>query len=140
VEKEWRGAELADVIRAEMRPYQGRLTIEGPSILLSARATQDFALVIHELATNAAKYGALSNSTGRVQIGWSVDDGASPPTFTFRWQEQGGPQVAVPTRKGFGSVVMEHVMASYSDTPSRVHFASGGVIYELRCPLTALTG
>lgn len=139
VEKEWRGAELADVIRAEMRPYQGRLTIEGPSILLNARATQDFALFIHELATNAAKYGALSNSTGRVQIGWSVDGGASPPTFTFRWQEQGGPTVAVPARKGFGSVVMEHVMASYSDTPSRVHFAPDGVIYELRTTLTALT-
>jgi PAS domain S-box-containing protein len=139
VEKEWQGAELADVIRRELRPYQGRVTIEGPRIALNARATQDFALAVHELATNAAKYGALSNATGQLQIGWSIGGPASAQRFSFRWQEQGGPPVAPPTSKGFGSTVLEHVMAAYSEHPSRIEFAPSGVIYELRSPLGALT-
>jgi two-component sensor histidine kinase len=67
IEKEWQGADIAEVVRTELSPYAGRVTIEGPSIVLNAKAAQNFALAVHELATNAVKYGALSNSTGRVK-------------------------------------------------------------------------
>ena len=71
IDKEWQGAELAEIVRAEMSPYAGRVKVEGPNLMLTAKAAQNFALALHELATNAAKYGALSNTTGRVHITWS---------------------------------------------------------------------
>jgi two-component sensor histidine kinase len=85
------GADLAEIVRGEMSPYAGRVHIEGPSLALTARAAQNFALAVHELATNAAKYGALSNVTGRVQISWSKLPSNGSSLFTFRWKEQGGP-------------------------------------------------
>ncbi|RPI30165.1 MAG: sensor histidine kinase [Hyphomicrobiaceae bacterium] len=106
IDKEWRGADIADVVQAEMEPYAGRVTIEGPTIMLNAKAAQNFALAVHELATNAAKYGALSNQTGRVHISWSITQPNAHGRFLFRWQERGGPQVNPPPRKGFGSTVL----------------------------------
>jgi two-component sensor histidine kinase len=73
-----------------MGPYAGRVQVEGPSLMLTAKAAQSFALALHELATNAAKYGALSNATGRVHISWSKLASNGSKLFTFRWQEEGG--------------------------------------------------
>src|SRR5262249_39788106 len=70
-DKEWRGADLAEIVRAEMTPYTPRVQTKGPRLMLTAKAAQNFALALHELATNAVKYGALSNATGRVHISWS---------------------------------------------------------------------
>ena len=131
IDKEWRGADIADVVQAEMEPYAGRVTIEGPTIMLNAKAAQDFALAVHELATNAAKYGALSNQTGRVHISWSITQPNAHGRFLFRWQERGGPQVNPPPRKGFGSTVLEQVMADYVEAPPQIDFAPGGISYEL---------
>jgi len=139
VETEWQGADLADVVRAELSPYPGRTNVKGPSLLLSARAAQDFALALHELATNAAKYGALSNSTGQVHITWSIDGSEQNRTLAFRWQERGGPPVKRPTGKGFGSAVLEHVKATYSEAPSRIEFDPDGVRYEFTSQLRAIT-
>jgi two-component sensor histidine kinase len=137
--KEWRGANLADVVRSEMEPYAGRLTIDGPPIILNTQATQSFALALHELATNAAKYGALANQTGHVTISWSVSvlDGQS--RFRFRWEERGGPPVSEPGQKGFGSAVLEQVMAEHFDRPPQIEFAPSGLRYELNGSLEALT-
>ena len=98
-----------------------------------AKAAQNFALTIHEIATDAAKYGALSNASGTVQIAWNVDQ----PTalLTFRWKEQGGPPVAAPARKGFGSTVLEQVMAAYYDQQPKVEFDEHGLTYTLICSL-----
>ena len=74
IEKEWHGADIAEVIRTELSPYTDRVTIDGPTVILTAQAAQNFALAVHELATNAAKYGALSNQAGQVDISWSVSD------------------------------------------------------------------
>ena len=138
-DKEWQGADLADVVRMEMGPYVDRVTIEGPSLMLTAQAAQNFALALHELATNAAKYGALSNLTGHVHISWSLLKPNGYRHFVFRWQEQGGPRVTPPTGKGFGSAVLEQVMAEYFETPPQIEFAPDGVSYEVTGPLGTIT-
>ncbi len=140
IEKEWQGADIVDVVRSEMSPYGGRVSIEGPSLMLTSQAAQNFALALHELATNAAKYGALSNLTGHVRISWSVFKPNGHRLFTLRWQERGGPRVNPPKQKGFGSVVLERVMGEYFETPPRIDYAEGGVIYELNGSLEAITG
>jgi len=130
-------ADLGDVIRNEMSPYSGRVAIEGPHLLLEAKAAQNFALAVHELATNAAKYGALSNARGHVRITWHVDEPADK--LNFRWEERGGPSVAAPIRKGFGSVVLEQVMAEYCEEQPKVDFDQYGITYALICSLSAVT-
>jgi two-component sensor histidine kinase len=139
IDKEWQSADLAEVVRAEMGPYGDRVQVEGASVMLQASAAQGFALALHELATNAAKYGALSNATGRVHISWSKLASNGSNRFTFRWQESGGPLVIPPTRKGFGSVVLEEAMAEHFDVPPRINFSIAGVTYELSGALDALT-
>ena len=140
IEKEWQGADIAEVVRVEMGPYAGRVTIEGPPVMLTAQAAQNFALAVHELATNAAKYGALSNPDGRVEIIWTVGRPNGHRAFRFCWQERNGPPVDQPTRRGFGSAVLEQVMAEYFDLTPRIEFAADGVRYELSGSLEAITG
>jgi two-component sensor histidine kinase len=83
---------------------------------------------------------ALSRgATGRVRISWSTSKPNGIPAFAFRWQEMGGPPVSPPVHKGFGSVVLEQVIAEYFDVPPRVDFAVGGVSYELSGSLEALS-
>jgi two-component sensor histidine kinase len=138
LDTDWQGANLAEVARIQMRPYGDRVKIQGPSLMLTAQAAQNFALALHELATNAAKYGALSNDTGGVSITWSVTPNGSRH-FIFRWQESGGPHVTAPTVKGFGSAVLEQVMAEYFENPPRIEFAADGVGYEVVGSLEAIT-
>ena len=101
-----------------------------------AKAAQNFALTIHEIATDAAKYGALSNASGIVQIAWNIDQ----PTgvLTFHWQERDGLPVAAPARKGFGSVVLEQLMVAYYDQQPQVEFNEHGLTYSLICSLDAV--
>ena len=139
IDKEWQGADLTEVVRTEMGPYGDRVIIEGPSLMLTAKAAQNFALALHELATNAAKYGALSNQLGRVHISWSVAKLNGQHQFMFRWQERGGPRVTPPTGKGFGSAVLEQVMAEYFEAPPQIEFAADGVGYEVVGSLEAIT-
>lgn len=139
MDKDWQGADLGEIIRVELSPYVDRITAHGPPIVLDAKAAQNFALALHELATNAAKYGALSNATGRVEVRWSSEEHDGSADFVFSWQEAGGPRVQPCKNRGFGSVVLEQVMAEYFEPPPRVEFAPGGVRYELRGPLELFT-
>jgi PAS domain S-box-containing protein len=100
------GAALEDIARGQLAGFTGAVSIEGPHIFLKPSAAQSFALVIHELATNAAKHGALSSSAGRVGIRWSIRANEETPRLHFIWQERGGPTVAKPTHKGFGTVLL----------------------------------
>src|SRR5262249_10666686 len=102
----WQGADLGDIVRAAMGPYTDGVTIEGPPIVLNTQAAQNFAMALHELATNAAKYGALSSQVGQVHIVWSVRRPDGARHFLFRWEECGGPPVTDPERRGFGSTVL----------------------------------
>ena len=94
--------------------------------------------MIHELATNAAKYGALSSPAGRVGIRWSVRAKGETPQLHFMWQERGGPPVAKPSHKGFGTVLLEHAVAGIDSAP-QIDFAPGGLTYQTDTPLTMLT-
>jgi PAS domain S-box-containing protein len=140
VDTEWQGADIAEVVRMEMSPYAERTISRGPSIFLKAKAAQNFALALHELATNAVKYGALSNALGQVDVSWDVMRENGKDLFSFRWQERGGPPVEPPQHKGFGSVVLEHIMGEYVDTRCELTYAPDGVIYDLAGSLEALTG
>jgi two-component sensor histidine kinase len=138
LDMDWQGADLGEIVRSELAPYAGRVTIEGPPLVLNARATQNFSLALHELATNAAKYGALTEHAGRVLITWSITD-LNSSRFRFRWEERGGPVVSKPKQRGFGTTVLEQVMAEYFDMPPQIEFAASGVRYELNGSLATLT-
>ncbi len=138
VDRQWHGTDLRELVSGEMRPFSERVTVSGPALIMNPQAAQSFALAVHELATNAAKYGALSSPSGRVVIGWSVDQSDGGGEFALHWQEYDGPAVAQPLRKGFGSTVLEQVMAEYATTPPHLEFAGGGVVYEVKGPLAAI--
>jgi PAS domain S-box-containing protein len=133
----WEGAPLSEIVKRELAPYSNNLSLIGDDILLHTLAAQQFALTVHELTTNAVKYGALSVPTGRIQIMFDVNHAKDHPTFSFLWKEIGGPKVSAPTRKGFGSVVLldgtkqfaEHVELDYE--PDGLKFAA-------RFPLNAI--
>jgi PAS domain S-box-containing protein len=138
VEKEWQGTDLLDLVRSEMHPFTDRVVMSGPTVVLSPQAAQSFALALHELATNAVKYGALSSPGGRVIIRWSVTKPNGSPLFTFHWQERDGPPVQPPVHKGFGSTVLEQVMAEYFEARARIDFAEAGVSYQVEGSLRSI--
>ncbi|MFB9970526.1 sensor histidine kinase [Pseudoroseomonas cervicalis] len=108
----WRGASLADIAQAALAPWQSaaaaeapaRLSLEGPECWLAPRQALGLALALHELATNATKHGALSRPEGLVQVRWQAEAGSM---VRLTWQESGGPPVRAPTRRGFGSRMLE---------------------------------
>jgi PAS domain S-box-containing protein len=132
------GAPLEDIARGQLAGFTGTVSIDGPRIFLKPSAAQSFALVIHELATNAAKYGALSWPAGRVDIRWSIRANGETPKLHFVWQERGGPPVAEPSHKGFGTVLLEHAVAGIDSAP-QIDFARDGLTYQTDTPLTMLT-
>jgi two-component sensor histidine kinase/DNA-binding response OmpR family regulator len=101
----WQGADVRTLVMDEMAPYaqSGRISTSGPSTILPAEKAQTVGLALHELATNAAKYGALSCADGRVAVGWSIDGS----TLHFTWEESGGPHVEPPARSGFGTKIIQ---------------------------------
>lgn len=127
---EARTAALADLVSAELAPFADRVTIEGDEILLTQSAAQDFALIIHELATNALKYGALSAPAGRVLVS-AHEDGSE---LAFLWEERGGPKVKPPARQGFGQTILNDVPRRFS-TDIAIDYRPQGLRYSLRADL-----
>ena len=106
----WTAAPIGALVRGAVGNYGGdgtRIHASGPDIRLNARAALAISMALHELATNAAKYGALSTEAGHVDITWVINQDITPALLTFAWQEHGGPPVAVPNRKGFGTRLIE---------------------------------
>jgi two-component sensor histidine kinase len=114
VRSNWGGVDLSQLVRAELEVFSKRTSISGVSVLLSPQHAQNFTLALHELATNSAKYGALSNITGKVQVSWTIQPDQSGSVLKFRWQESGGPPVSPPTRQGFGSQLLKGIFSNVS--------------------------
>ena len=135
VASRWTGAELTEIVNQELAPYQEnnreRVRISGPPILLEPDTAQSIAITLHELATNAAKYGALSTDQGRVEVSWRQN--ASRP-LVINWTETGGPTGQTPTRAGFGSVVMERMIGQLKGNVAR-DWRPEGLACELTIPL-----
>jgi two-component sensor histidine kinase len=110
-QEKWRGSELQDVINRVMQPYllsnPDRLRMFGPKVPLSPRLAVVLSMIMHEIATNAAKYGALSNDTGIVTLDWEVSEQEGKPKLRLMWSESGGPPVVAPIQRGFGLRLIE---------------------------------
>jgi PAS domain S-box-containing protein len=135
--RRWRGIPLNELVRRELAPYAAanNTQIDGPVVVLSAEAGQALAMVFHELATNAAKFGAVSTRTGRVAVCWCRrPNGQAEDRLCIRWEESGGPTVAEPTRFGYGTRVVRHMVPyELGGTVDLVH-APEGVRCEIELP------
>nr|WP_246505042.1 HWE histidine kinase domain-containing protein [Microvirga antarctica] len=139
----WTGAVLDDVLRSELDPYQDalgqRIRLRGPRVSLQPSAVLAFGLAIHELATNAAKYGSLSNASGRVNVTWAVTRGTAPPALLVEWIETGGPSVAPPQRQGFGTKLIKRGLAQQLGGELKLEFPPDGVRCVISFPLASVT-
>jgi two-component sensor histidine kinase len=139
----WSNVSLADLIeQVAIKPFSADATqfaVEGPPVNFPPRLVLPFALSLHELCTNAVKYGALSRDEGRVDIRWGVDSTNGDRKFYFRWSEAGGPPVSPPTRHGFGSRVVKSMFASELGGSANVDYQPGGLVYEVNLPADKLT-
>ena len=124
-------AGLPDILMAEMKPYgEGRIAIQGEAVALPPQLARALALVFHELATNAAKYGALSRPEGRLLIRWAIRAGR----VQIDWAESGGPSVAPVRERGFGTHLLEYVLDRYQGKVE-IDFRPDGVVCEIAFPL-----
>jgi len=137
-EEKWQGSELAELIERVLRPYlltsPRRVKIFGPRVPLPPRHAVVLSMIVHEIATNAAKYGALSNETGQVMLDWDVLQ-ETPPKLRFIWTEAGGPPVVAPVQRGFGSRLIERSTRDQLGGEATVDFLPRGVVYTLLCSL-----
>jgi PAS domain S-box-containing protein len=135
----WEGALLHDIIGDVIEPYgsgrEGRIRCHGGRVHLVPRMALALSMAVHELATNAAKYGSLSNATGEVHLTWMVDHTKSPPLLLLRWEEKDGPAVKPLSRKGFGSRLIERSLAHDLNGEVRIEYAPSGVICSVEAPL-----
>ena len=125
----WRGVSLTDLVSGELAPYAtpGNTVVEGSHVVLTAAAAQAIAMVLHELATNAAKYGALSTQQGQVSVRWRRVNGGAPARLRLEWREEGGPAVTAPDRPGYGTSVIRDFIPYELGGTVEVEFAVGGV-------------
>jgi PAS domain S-box-containing protein len=134
----WEGTQLDLVLRRALSSFPKSCTVEGCNIVVNTTAAQNFALITNELATNAAKYGALSVADGEVAIRGRVEqiDGTEP-SFVFQWHERGGPIVTMPQRKGFGTVLLMELAKQLGQLVA-LNYEPQGLSYELRAPMRLL--
>jgi two-component sensor histidine kinase/PAS domain-containing protein len=130
------GAPLAEIVNLELESFSDRVKAAGPDVMLSPKVAQTFTLLVHELATNATKYGALSAPGGRIAIDWSIEGAGADARFRFKWQEFDGPRVVPPTRQGFGRILLEKAVAQEFGVLPKVGFAPEGLTYEIDAPLS----
>jgi two-component sensor histidine kinase len=135
VESRWKGAELSSLVRQQLTPYlqdNARAHIDGPQVLLEPSTAQTIAVILHELATNAAKYGALSRTKGRIEVKWSL---AVNDQLRLTWTEKRGPVVKQPSRQGFGTHVMEKMIKDQHKGDLRLDWRAEGLACEIMLPL-----
>lgn len=130
----WQGVDVADLVEAQLAHFKDligtRILVGGPRSLLTTAAAQGIGMALHELTTNAAKYGALSNAHGRVRIEWETTAG-DKPMFSMSWLEDGGPKVVAPTRNGFGQTVIGRMAEAAVDGVVDIAFGENGLAWRL---------
>jgi two-component sensor histidine kinase len=134
----WEATPISDAAEAALGPFQTeerRISLDGPPVLLTPSTTVTFTLALHELATNAAKYGALSNDSGKVKVEWVIDS----ETLTIVWRELGGPPVARPAKTGFGTKLLQRGVARDLDGAVTIDFRSSGVVCTICASLMHVT-
>jgi two-component sensor histidine kinase len=138
VENEWRGVDLGDLVRSQrehMADLVGeRIKLDGPPLRVSAAAAQNIGMTLHELATNAGKYGALSCPNGRVEVAWRLAGTPPDDRLTIGWIERGGPPVAPPGRRGFGSTVIDEMVRRSLDAEVSFTLGPDGAEWHMDCP------
>jgi PAS domain S-box-containing protein len=139
VDCDWRGVALEDLVHSQLEPFldlaSDRLTVNGPALLLTPKAVQELGLALHELATNASKFGALTVATGKIDITWTVDRGvAGTPRFVMTWRETGGPPIGPPGRQGFGSTAITSALSRSFKGKARLDYPPEGLFWELVAP------
>ncbi len=139
VKNEWRGVDLEDLVLSQLAHFKDligtRIGLKGPPRLISASAAQTIGMALHELATNAGKYGALSTREGRVEIEWNFKrPGTDKETFVLSWRETGGPAVETPSIQGFGSTVICTFAELNLNAIVKLDFAVSGLSWQLLCP------
>jgi PAS domain S-box-containing protein len=134
VRNEWNGVKIEDLVRAQLAHFAdligSRISVRGPTLRLNAASAQAIGLALHELATNAGKYGALSTDAGRLDIGWRADG----DTFTMNWTERVGPPVSAPKQCGFGTTVIEAMVERSVSGAVDLHYPRSGLTWRLTCP------
>jgi PAS domain S-box-containing protein len=136
VENQWRGVEVAELVRSQLGHledlFDTRVRFDGPSARMNSKAAQGIGMALHELATNAGKYGSLSNSEGRVLISWHVS--TEKPVFFMSWVEELGPIVVPPTRTGFGQKVIQSMVEAAVDGATDIGYPPSGFSWKLQAP------
>jgi two-component sensor histidine kinase len=134
VRNEWNGVEIEDLVRAQLAHFAdligSRIAMHGPKLRLTPASAQAIGLALHELATNAGKYGSLSTDGGGVDVSWGIDG----DTLTMSWTERAGPPVSAPQRRGFGTIVMETMAERSVDGKVDLDYAPSGLTWRLTCP------
>ena len=142
VEGSWRGAEIGAVVRAQLAHVDElialRVHLDGDLLVLTPAAAQALGMAVHELATNALKYGALSGDQGEVRIAWRIEAVAEEPELFVSWTEGGGPPVLPPGRAGFGTTIIERITGQALGGTVQMAYAPTGLVWELRAPAAPL--
>ena len=138
----WDGATLSEVATTALAPFRAegdrRIVIGGPEVVLTPRPALAFSMAFHELATNAVKYGALTNEVGHILLDWDIIDGARTRILRLTWQEFDGPPVCPPSRRGFGSRMIERALADELEGHAEIDYRPDGIVFtaEARLPET----
>lgn len=144
MESSWRGAEINRLVRLQLSQVEGlpldRIELSGVSLFLVPTAAQALGIALHELATNAVRFGALSAAAGHVLIGWRIEDGNEGRDLVVTWEESGGPEVAAPGYAGFGTAIIKRITGQSMGGRVTTSYAPTGLTWELRAPADGLVG
>lgn len=132
------GATVAEIVSGELAAFSDRTDVTGPNVMLQVQVAQTLTLIVHELATNATKHGALSRPSGHVAVQWWIEGAGADARFRFRWLERGGPRVFRPTRQGFGRDLLEKAAGQdFASTPT-IRFEEDGLRYDIDAPASVV--
>lgn len=143
VHNQWSGVDFRELLISQLAHFKSlvghRIHLSGPSLFLSAKAAQDLGMALHELATNSAKYGALSSEAGQLSISWNISKCDIQRDFTLTWTEEGGPSVTEPMHSGFGTLVTGRLLQNSFNADVTAEYATTGLRWNFKAPVSAVS-